>query len=50
MTELAVNIIVKSIYAQCNVDRNDYLVLEALLIIERMFISQCRAPKVVVKG
>ena len=31
MTELAANIIEESMYAQCNVDRNEHLVLEAFI-------------------
>ena len=31
MTELAINIIVESMYAQCDVDTNKYLLLEAFI-------------------
>ena len=31
MTELVANIIAESMYAQCNVDGNEYLLLEAFI-------------------
>ena len=36
MTELAANIIAKSINAQCDVDGNEYLLLEAFIDHRRM--------------
>ena len=51
MTELASNIIAESMYAQCDVNRNEYLLLEAL-INHRKNISALLVEdqKVVIKG
>ena len=46
ITELAANMIAESMYAQCDVNRNLYLLLEVFVNHrKKWFSSQCRGPE-----
>ena len=41
---MAANIIAELMYAQCDVDGNEYLLLEAFVNHRKWFSNQCREP------
>ena len=51
MTELAANVIAESMYTQCDVDRNEYLLLEAFIDKKNYGLAlSVEDQKIVIKG